>query len=103
MMNGGAPRPPAPGERDGMAMDKIVLPAEAIVRAMRASTVVGSVEVAVAGHIRRVVTKHKKQATADDDIPPTGRRRIGWQQLPLFVLEGKAGAAAALVRVQVII
>ena len=96
-----------------MAMEGAI-PAEVVidqvVRALVMATVVGSVGSAVAGHIRliAVATKHKEQATADDDIPQSnGRGRIAWQLLPLQrppILGGKALiVAVALVQALAII
>lgn len=71
---------------EGVVLAELVIATDQVVRAV----------VAVAGHIIRPVavsTKHRGQATADDDILGTGGRRIAWQRPP--ALDEKARLVAA--------
>jgi len=73
---------------EGVVLAELAIATDQVVRAV----------VAVAGHIIRPVavsTKHTEQATADDDIPETGGRRIAWRQPP--ALDEKARLVAAVV------
>ena len=89
----GAPHPLARERLERMTTVLAVAVIDPSVEVLAVAAVDGSVEAQAAGLILPAVTKHKEQATVDDDIPPSGRRRIEWQQLlpRLFlpILEGK--------------
>ena len=78
------------GMVEGVVLAELAIVTDQVARAV--------VLVAVASHIIRPVavsTKHRGQATADDDIPGTGGRRIAWRRPP--ALDEKARLVAAVV------
>ena len=74
---------------EGVVLAELVIATDQVARAV----------VVVAVHIIRPVavsTKHKEQATADDDIPETGGRRIAWRRPPALDEKARLVAAVAL-------